>query len=108
MVKGVLTGDQYLRIKCAPVSSGARARGLAPARADTLRHRSAARDFAAVARSARNSPAGHTSARKKSSLVITLAGSLTAFGSRGFRLLARSRWPRLWPFRFSWPAADSR
>jgi hypothetical protein len=49
-----------------------------------------ARDFAVPARTLRSSPAGRSNDRKNSSLVITLAGSLTASGSCGFRFPTRS------------------
>src|SRR5215472_19046168 len=84
-------GDQYVRIKYAPVSSAAPAPPPAPVRGGTKRNKSAAKGFAAVARSARSSPAGRTSARKNDSLVITLAASLSASASAALRLFTRSR-----------------
>jgi len=83
--------DQYLRIKGAPVSSAALVLGRAPARAGTLASRNAAKDFAALARIPRSSRDGRSNGRKKCSVVITLAASLTASGSGVFRLLTRSR-----------------
>jgi len=75
----------------APVSSAAPVPGRAPTRAGTLASRSAARDFAAGARISHSSQAGRSNGRKKCSVVITLAASLTASGSGGFRLFTRPR-----------------
>src|SRR5579863_860431 len=83
--------DQYVGIKCAPVSSPALVPGCALARAGTRANRSAARDFAVFARIPRSSRDGRRNGRKKCSVVITLAGSLTASSSGGFLLRARSR-----------------
>src|SRR5262249_48650153 len=60
-------------------------------RAPARRATEAPRDFAVGARNARSIPAGHMYVRKKSSLMIILAGSLTASGFAGFQLLTRSR-----------------
>jgi hypothetical protein len=60
-------GDQYVRIKSAPVSSASPAPTLAPARAGTTHNKSAAMDFAAALQIARSSPAGRTCAQKKCS-----------------------------------------
>jgi hypothetical protein len=65
--------------------------------------RSVARDFVARAGIPRSSPAGRSNPRKNF-LVITLAGSSTAFGSGGFRLRARFRSRRLWLCRRCLPA----
>jgi hypothetical protein len=54
-------------------------------------NRSVVRDFAAHTRISRSSLAGRSHGRKKCSVAITLAGSLTASGSGGFRLRTRSR-----------------
>ena len=66
-------------------------RGRAPARAGTRASRSAARDFASGARISHSSLAGRSNGRKECSVVITLAASLTASDSAGFRSLTRSR-----------------
>ena len=92
----------------APLASAAPVAGRAPPRAGRHVSRSVVKDFAAGLRIAHNSPAGRSNDRKKCSVVITLAASLTASGSAGFRLWTRSRYRRLWPLRFSWPAAVSR
>jgi hypothetical protein len=63
----------------------------APARAGRRVSRSAAKGFAAGVRISRSSRAGRSHVRKKCSVVITLAGPLTASGPGGFRLLTRSR-----------------
>src|SRR5437899_4068768 len=65
--------------------------GRAPAHAGRHGNRSVVRDFAAPARILRSSRAGHQNGRKKCSVVITLAASVTASGSGVFRLLKRSR-----------------
>ena len=75
----------------APSSSAFPAPGRAPPRACTPANRSAVRDFAALDRIPRSSPAGHSYGRKKCAVVITLGASLTASGCGGFRLLTRSR-----------------
>ena len=62
---GILALAQYVRIKCASVSSAGPALERAPALAGTRHNRNAATDFAAGARSARSTPAGRMSARKK-------------------------------------------
>jgi hypothetical protein len=62
-----------------------------PAHAGRPPNRSAAKDFAAGGGIARSSRAGRSHGRKKCSVVITLAASLTASGSVGFRLLTCSR-----------------
>jgi hypothetical protein len=76
-----LTGAQYVRIKCALVSSAFPDPQLAPERDGMRANRSAARDFAADARSLQNTPAGRRSVRKKCPLVMTLAPSGTVSGS---------------------------
>ncbi len=90
-VLGLLVAPGAAGLNRAPVSSDAPVLGPAPAHAGTPASRSAVRDFAAGARIPRSSPAGRSHDRKKSSLLITLAASLTASGSGGFRLLTRSR-----------------
>src|SRR5207249_301986 len=67
-------------------SSAAPDLGRAPAHAGRHGNRSVVRDFAAPARIFRSSPAGHKNGRKKCSVVITLAASVTASGSGVFRL----------------------
>src|SRR5215469_1455152 len=79
--KASMAGDQYVQIKCAPVSSAALVPGPAPERACTPRNKNAAADFDADGQIARSTPAGRRSARKKCSLVITLVVSLTGSGS---------------------------
>jgi hypothetical protein len=75
----------------APSSSAVPAPGRAPPRACTPANRSAVRDFSALDRIPRSSPAGRSIGRKKCFVVITLGACLTASGSGGFRLLTRSR-----------------
>src|SRR5579859_1244982 len=89
-VKPAPPANQYLGIKCAPVSSAAPVLGRAPQLAGTRASRSAARDFGVYARSPRSSRAGRSNGRKNF-LVITLAPAPTAFASGGFRLRTRSR-----------------
>src|ERR1017187_5436722 len=64
----------------APVTTHTPVPGRAPTRAGTLANRSAARDFAAGTRISHSSQAGRSNGRKKCSVVITLAASLTASG----------------------------
>ena len=85
--------DQYLRIKCAPLSSAAPALERAPALVGTLHNRSAARDFAAAAQSTRSTPAGRRCARKK------------MFRSDYPRSLANCFWPLRLPALDPFPVA---
>ncbi len=93
--------------RCAVFASAVLVPTPVPSRAGTRASRTVAADSAAAAGSTHNNPAGRSS-RQKNLLVMTLARSGAACFSGGFRLFSRSRYRRLWAFRFCLAAAVAR